>query len=133
RGSTNSLSGAIDGVTLNLKKVTPEGETIVLDVARDEEAILRKAESFVSAYNMLAQQIASLGRYDAATRTAGPMLGDSLLRGIDTQLRRMLSEPVAGMQGRYRTLTNLGIEMTQEGTLKFDHAKFRQALADDPD
>jgi flagellar hook-associated protein 2 len=133
RGSTNSLSGAIDGVTLNLKKVTPEGETIVLDVARDEEAILRKAESFVSAYNMLAQQIASLGRYDAATRTAGPMLGDSLLRGIDTQLRRMLSEPVAGMQGRYRTLTSLGIEMTQEGTLKLDHAKFRQALADDPD
>lgn len=133
RSSNNTLSGAIDGVTLTLKKVTPEGELISLAVQRDDAAIQRKAESFVSAYNALAQQVAALGRYDAATKTAGPLLGDSMLRNVDTQLRRMLSEPVPGTTGAYRTLTSLGIEVTVSGTLQLDATKFKEALAADPD
>ncbi len=133
RSSNNTLTNAIDGVTLTLKKVTPEGETISFAVQRDDAAIQKKAESFVSAYNALAQQVASLGRYDAATKTAGPMLGDSMLRNLDTQLRRMLSEPVAGTTGAYRTLTSLGIEVTVTGTLQLDANKFKAALAADPD
>ena len=133
RSSNNTLSGAIDGVTLTLKKVTPEGELISLAVQRDDAAIQRKAESFVSAYNALAQQVAALGRYDAATKTAGPLLGDSMLRTVDTQLRRMLSEPVPGTTGAYRTLTSLGIEVTVSGTLQLDATKFKEALAADPD
>jgi flagellar hook-associated protein 2 len=133
RGSTNTIADAIDGVTLVLKKVTPEGEAISLSVQRDDAAIQKKAEGFVTAWNALAQQIAALGRYDATTKTAGPLLGDSMLRGIDTQLRRMLGEPVPGTTGEYRTLTSLGIEMTETGTLKLDAAKFQKALAADPD
>lgn len=129
----NAISGAIDGVTLNLKKPTPDGETVALAVARDDTAIQRKAESFVAAWNTLAQQMTTLGRYDSTTRTAGPMLGDSLLRGIDTQLRRMLTEPVPGTSGNYRTLTSLGISMTGSGTLQLDAARFNQALAADPE
>jgi flagellar hook-associated protein 2 len=132
-GATNSISGAIDGVTLNLKKVTAGTDTVSLAVQRDDAAIQKKAENFVAAFNAVAQQVKSLGRYDAATKTAGTLLGDSLLRGIDTQLRRMLSEPVAGTTGSYRTLTSLGIELTANGTLQLDAAKFKAALAADPD
>src|SRR5690606_13398510 len=133
RSNNNALSGAIDGVTLTLKKITPEGELVSLAVQRDDAAIQKKAESFVSAYNALAQQVAALGRYDAATKTAGPLLGDSMLRNVDTQLRRMLSEPVPGTTGSYRTLTSLGIEVTVSGTLQLDSTKFKEALAADPD
>lgn len=133
RSPTNTIGGAIEGVTLNLKKVTPEGETVSLEVQRDDAAIQKKAESFVTAYNALVQQVTTLSRYDAATKTAGPMLGDSLLRTVDTQLRRMLSEPVAGSTGAYRTLTSLGLEITVSGTLQLDAAKFQKALAADPD
>jgi len=131
RGATNAISGAIDGVTLNLKKATA-GETVALVVERDDAAIQKKAEGFVNAYNALAQQIKTLGRYDAATRVAGPMLGDSLLRGLDTQLRRILSDPVPGTTGNYRTLTSLGISVTSTGSLQLDAAKFNEALAADP-
>ena len=133
RSASNAITGAIDGVTLDLKKATAPGETITLTVARDDAAIQKKAEAFVSAYNALAQQMASLGSYDAATQTAGPMLGDSLLRGLDTQLRRMLTEPVPGTTGDYRTLASLGISMTVKGTLQLDAARFQKALAADPD
>jgi flagellar hook-associated protein 2 len=133
RSASNAISGAIDGVTLNLKQATPDGETVSLAVERDNAAILKKTESFVATYNTLAQQIGVLGRYDAATRRAGPMLGDSLLRGIDSQLRRMLGDPVAGTTGTYRTLSSLGIGMTSTGTLELDAQKFQQALAADPD
>lgn len=132
-GATNAITGAIDGVTLSLKKATPDGETVSLSVQRDEAAIQKKAENFVAAFNTLAQQVKSLGRYDAATKTAGTLLGDSLLRGVDTQLRRMLSEPVPGTTGSHRTLTSLGIELTATGTLQLDAAKFKAALATDPD
>jgi flagellar hook-associated protein 2 len=132
-GATNAISGAIDGVTLSLKRATEVGETISLQVERDEAAIQKKAENFVAAFNAVAQQVKSLGRYDAATKTAGTLLGDSLLRGVDTQLRRMLSDPVAGTTGSHRTLTSLGIELTATGTLQLDATKFRAALAADPD
>lgn len=132
-GSTNAITGAIDGVTLSLKKATADGETVSLSVQRDEAAIQKKAENFVAAFNAVAQQVKSLGRYDAATKTAGTLLGDSMLRSVDTQLRRMLSEPVAGITGSYRTLTSLGIELTAGGTLQLDATKFRAALAADPD
>lgn len=132
RSEKNAISGAIDGVTLDLKKVTADGEPVRLDIERDDAAILKKVEAFISSYNSLAQQIKTLGRYDASTRTAGPMLGDSLLRNVDTQLRRILSEPVPGATGDYRTLTSLGISVTSTGTLQLDAAKFREAMAADP-
>lgn len=135
RSAGNAITGAIDGVTLNLKKATAVGETVALVVERDDAAIQKKAESFVSAYNALAQQVNTLGRYDAATKTAGPMLGDSLLRGLDSQLRRMLAEAVpgtTGTTGSYRTLSSIGIGLTATGTLQLDAAKFKAALAADP-
>jgi flagellar hook-associated protein 2 len=133
RSSGNAIDNAIDGVTLNLKKVTGPGETISLSVERDTAAIQKKADTLVAAYNSLTQQIKALGRYDAATETAGPMLGDSLLRGVDTQLRRMVTEPVPGTTGAYRTLSSVGISITATGTLQLDAVKFQKALAADPD
>lgn len=131
--SSNTLSNAIDGVTLNLKKVTPDGEVVSLGVSRDDAAIQTKAESFVTAFNALSTVMTSLGKYDAATETAGALLGDSMLRGMQTQLRRMLSDPVAGTTGDYRTLSSLGISMDATGQLKLDAEKFKDALTEDPD
>lgn len=128
--TTNSVTGAIDGVTLNLKKAEV-GKLVSLDVSRDDAAIQTKAQAFVNSYNTLAQQIATLSRYDAATKTAGPLLGDAMLRGLDTQLRRMLSSPVPGTTGAYTTLASLGITSKIDGTLQLDASKLSAALAAD--
>lgn len=132
RSASNTVTGALDGVTLNLLKAEI-GTQVSLSVARDDASILKKVETFVSGFNTLASQIKTLSRYDAATRTAGPLLGDAMLRGIDSQVRRMLGDAVPGVTGDYRTLASLGITTTATGTLALDAAKFKDALNADPD
>jgi flagellar hook-associated protein 2 len=128
--TSNTVANAIDGVTLSLTAAEP-GEVVAVDVTRDDTAMKGKIETFVGAFNALANQVKVLGAYDAATETAGPLLGDAMLRGIDAQLRRMLSDPVAGVPGN-PTLSSLGISTTADGTLKLDGDKLTKALAADP-
>jgi flagellar hook-associated protein 2 len=128
--ASNTVTGAIDGVTLNLK-AAEVGTTVSLTVERDDSAIQKKVETFVNAYNVLAQQITSLSRYDAATKTAAPLLGDAMLRGMESQIRRVLSEPVAGATGGFNSLASLGITTTASGTLRLDASKLTAALAED--
>lgn len=130
RSESNTVTGAIDGVTLNLR-AAEVGKLVSLEVARDDAAIRTRVQTFVTSYNALATQVKSLGAYDAATKTAGPMIGDSMLRGIDTQLRRLISDPVAGTNGNYTTLSSLGVAMTVGGALELDAAKLDAALAAD--
>lgn len=131
RSAKNTIEGAIDGVTLTLKKAE-EGKLVPVTISRDDAGVLAKAQAFVSAYNSLAQQVKSLSSYDAATRSAGPLLGDSMLRNIETQLRRLVTDPVAGAAQPYTTLASLGITLTVGGTLELDTAKFNAAQAADP-
>ncbi len=133
---TNTIDDAIDGVTLVLKQansIDDTGKTVSLDVARDDAAIQTKAQNFVDAYNTLAKQISTLGGYNADTKTGGALLGDSLLLGVESQTRRIISDPVAGTTGSYRTLASLGITTGADGTLSLDATKFQKALAADPD
>jgi flagellar hook-associated protein 2 len=56
------------------------------------------------------------------------MLGDSLLTGIESQLRRTLSGAVAGASGASQTLAGIGITTQADGSLKLDEAKLKTAL-----
>ncbi len=129
---TNTIDGAIQGVKMVLLKANATGETTSLDVARDNAGIESKAQGLVSVFNNLAAKITSLSSYNAATKSGAPLLGDSLLIGIDSQLRRILSTPVAGISGNYTTLASVGITTNADGTLSLDSAKFQTALNADP-
>ena len=129
---TNTIDGAIQGVKMVLLKANATGVTTSLDVARDTAGIQGKAQGLVDVFNNLAAKISSLSSYDATTKSAGPLLGDSLLVGIDSQVRRILSTPVAGITGNYTTLASLGITTNADGTLSLDAAKFQSALSADP-
>lgn len=127
----NSIDSAIEGVTLDLKKAEP-GVTTSLAVAVDGGGIRDKANSFVTAFNNLANQISKLRSYNAETKAAGPMLGDSLLLNLESRLRSMVTSPVEGATGTFNSLSSIGITTTATGTLSLDSAKFDAALARDP-
>ena len=59
------------------------------------------------------------------------MIGnDSTLRAIQTQLRGLLTTPVAGVSGPYSTLAQLGITSSKsDGTLSVDATKLTSALS----
>jgi flagellar hook-associated protein 2 len=129
---SNTVSSAIDGVTLTLKAPTDEGSTVRLNVDRDDGAIQDAAKKFVDAYNSLAGTIKSLGRYDVGTDTGAPLVGDAMLRNIDSQVRKLISSPVAGVTGNYTTLASLGITTQADGSLKLDTTRFTAALQANP-
>jgi flagellar hook-associated protein 2 len=56
------------------------------------------------------------------------MLGDALLRGIESKIGLDLSNPVDGVTGDFKTLASLGITRQTDGTLKLDSAKLDKAL-----
>jgi len=127
-----NIEGAIEGVSLSLKQAEV-GKMTTLGISVDSAGIREKVGRFVTAYNTLANQAAKLRSYNPETKAAGPLLGDAMLRGIESQLSRLISDPVAGLGSTpYTTLASLGITRDAAGALKLDNTKFDAAIAKDP-
>jgi flagellar hook-associated protein 2 len=129
--ATNVIEGAIDGVTLTLTGQSVAAATTNLAISYDSASVTTRINNFVNAYNTLAAQIKNLRGYDPTTKTAGPMLGDSLLSGIEGQMRRALSDAVPAAGDTYQTLASIGITTQADGTLKVDNTKLQKALSTD--
>lgn len=127
---TNTVDGAIDGVTLTVKQpTTAESGPVGLEVSYDPAAVTSKIKGFVSAYNALMSQISRLRSYDATTQTAGPMIGDSLLTSLESELRRTLTGVVPDQAEGFGTLAAIGITTQLDGTLGIDDTKLQKALS----
>lgn len=127
--TSNTVTKAIDGVTLNLLATTTVDKPVALTVTNDNSSVANRIQTFVSSYNTLQGVIGKLGNYDAASQTAGPLLGDALLTGISSQLRRTLGTPVASISGQLNTLASIGITTNKDGTLALDITKLNNALS----
>jgi flagellar hook-associated protein 2 len=130
--SSNVIDDAIEGVSINLLKAEV-GVKTTLNVSFDTTSVTTRIQSFVTEYNNMQAQLTKLGNYDAASKTAGPLLGDSLLRSIQQDMRRGLTNPVTGQSAEFAALSSIGITTTATGTLELDTAKLNKALSADPD
>lgn len=127
--TSNAVSDVMEGVTLNLLK---EGATTTFGVANDTDGATKKVNDLVAAYNNAINLINTQSAYDPTTKKAGVLSGDSTLRAIQTQLRSLLTTPVAGVSGPYSTLAQLGITSSKsDGTLSVDATKLSTALSTD--
>lgn len=128
--SSNTVTGVLDGVTLTLLK-TNVGTPTSLTVSKDSTTALTTAiNSFVKAYNDAAKSMKDLGFYDASTKKAGALQGDSALRGAQGQVRSFL-QTVAGGTSTYQTLSDIGVSLEKDGTLKLDSTKLTKAVEAD--
>lgn len=129
--STNQISDAIDGVTLNLAKAN-EGTSYTLGVALDSKAATTAVQAFVTAYNAAINTMAALTKYDPATQVAASLNGDGMVRSTAQQLRNLVGGAVSGA-GVFKHLSDVGITTQADGTLKLDSAKLTTALGTDSD
>ncbi len=128
--ATNTVTGAVEGLTLNLKQVDP-GTLHALVVADDVAQVTSKIRKFVTDYNAVAKTLRSLQAYEPTTGKAGALLGDAYVRGLENQLRRDLSNPVADLAGGYTSLASIGVKTDATGQLVVDDAKLSAALTAD--
>jgi flagellar hook-associated protein 2 len=127
-----TITDAIDGVTISLL-AKDAGEVKTLTIANDTSAVTASIGTFVSQFNSLAQTMGGLRSYDPTSKKAGALLGDSMLRTIESDVRNKLTDRVSGLAGNYQSLASIGITTNKDGTLKLDSAKLKTALANDYD
>ncbi len=130
--SSNTVTDAIPGVTLNLLS-PPAGNTpVTINVSDDNQTITNNINTFVSAYNNVIQFIKNNASYNASTQTAGPLQGDATVNDVQMALGDFVSQQVAGLTGTYTSLSQIGITTQDDGTMSLDSSKLATALQQDP-
>lgn len=129
--SSNTITDAIDGLTLNLAKGTLASPgTATVTVAQNTGTVTAAVNAFVKAYNDAIKQIKSATAYDAANKKASTLTGDSTVRSIQSRLGSLVQAEVTGVTGGISRLSDVGITVQSDGTLAADSAKLAAAIAD---
>ncbi|PYB19474.1 flagellar filament capping protein FliD [Serratia marcescens] len=136
--STNSISDALQGVTIDLKTKTKTNEPQHLVISTNTAGTTDKIKEWVDSYNSLLDTFNALSKFtpvktgEAPNPTNGPLLGDNTLRGIQSSIKSALS--AAQDNPELKGLGNLGISTnTKTGKLEIDSAKLKKAMDEKPD
>jgi flagellar hook-associated protein 2 len=127
--SSNTITTALSGVTLSLTGVSATNTPATLSVSTDTSTIESNISAFVSAYNTLETSFQSLGGYDSATSTAGPMMGNALLSSIQSQVQNALYSVVNTGSSTYNSLASIGITTNSDGSLSLNNTTLSNALS----
>jgi len=125
---SNTISGAIEGVTLNLLAVDA-ATPVTLTVARDTAAVQSRIEEFVAAYNTAVGFFAGQFDFDPDTGWAGVLFGDYRLEGLQHDLARSVGNAVVGATGEFASLSEIGIRVQANGTLMVESSTLASALS----
>ena len=126
RGS-NTISDVLEGVTLTLTKETTAAAS--LSVAEDFGGARSAIDAFVKAHNDTQTTLKNLTNYNAETRTAATLTGDSSARSIQSQVRNLVGGALSGL-GDTTRLADIGITFDKDGKLTVDSSKLDAALKD---
>jgi flagellar hook-associated protein 2 len=134
-GVSNQVSTAIDGITLNLLK-GPEAPATALSttltISKDNSSLSTGVNALVKAFNDFSSTASGLGTYNAATKKAGALNGDSTLRTAQNSFRSVLGNIPAAVAGSsFQRLSDIGVSLQKNGTLSVDSAKLSAAISDD--
>lgn len=124
--ASNELSGVVEGLTLRLRKET--ATPVDVSVTRDRDAIVNAIKTFADAYNQLTAYITGQTKYDATTKVGGTLQGDSAATGLQSQLRAVLAT-ISGASAAFPRLSDVGLQIQRDGTLKVDSAKLNAATS----
>jgi flagellar hook-associated protein 2 len=121
--TNNTVTGAIQGVTLNLVSQAP-GSPVDLTVGPDTNQITSAITNFVSAYNTVIGDINAQYVVDPTGATPAPPLeSDTSLRTLQSSILNDASYALPGatgstaVNGGIVNLASLGINMNNDGTL----------------
>lgn len=125
--STNSVSGAIPGVSLSL--LTAGGSSTVT-VGNDVSAFVTSVQSFVTAFNSTMSTMNQLTAYNGPSGQSGPLIGNAGIQTLRTQLLNLISgQGVGTVPGsQYASLGSVGVNLNQDGTLTLDTGTLTNAL-----
>lgn len=126
--SGSTFSDVVSGVSITaISETTSDGTaTITQDVAKATEAI----DAFIENFNGLIDNVNDLGRAGTEdAQSSSPLVGDSVLRNLTSQLRRTIFSTIDETQPEgVQTLSDIGINVDRNGKLELDSSKLGDLL-----
>ncbi|AYQ36835.1 flagellar hook-associated 2 domain-containing protein [Burkholderia aenigmatica] len=130
--STNTVTTAIAGVTLNLTSAAVgAAQAQTLTIASDTKTQATAINNFVNLYNTLVTTMGTLTQFTAGAASQGPLLGDSTLSTVKNTLASLVTQGVKSGSSTI-TLSSIGITLQADGTLQTDSTKLNTALQSNP-
>ena len=127
--SSNTVSDAIDGVTLTLLKADV-GVTHTLDISVNTKNVSTAVSALVDSYNKYITSFNSITAY--SEKGSGTLLGDAIARSVSSQVRQILTGSVASITSSgNNSLANLGITTNKDGSLKLNSVTLDSVIAND--
>ncbi len=127
-GNSNTVTTAVDGLTINLLKTTSTATNI--NITRDNSKITNLATALVKAFNDAHTTVVNLGSYNPTTKAAGALNGDSTLRTSQNMLRSIVTTVPSELKDNdYTRLSDIGISMQKDGSLSIDTSKLNKAIS----
>ena len=103
--ATNTVSDAIENVSINLKSAGSASLDIDIDTAQVKSSITQ----FVASYNGFIGTVNQLTQYDPDTRVAGDLNGDGVTRSITSNIQRIIGNPIGAVGDDFTILAEAGI------------------------
>ncbi|CUA85273.1 Flagellar capping protein FliD [Gulbenkiania indica] len=135
---SNTVSDAIEGVTLTLKKAQDADDAALrMNVSRDTSGVKKTLDEFVKSYNDLNKMLkeataATPGTKPGESGTAAPLNGITAIRNIQSQLRVAFGA-VTDNGGTFKFASQLGLTFSKDGQLSLDSTKLNKAIDEAPD
>jgi flagellar hook-associated protein 2 len=124
--ASNTLSNVSDGLSLTLAKVSTT--PVSVKVATDTTSMTNAINDFVKAFNALNSYIHDQTKYDATSKSGGPLQGDPSIIGFQNQMRTILNTNSTA-SSMYSRLSDIGITVQADGSLSASSSKLTAALA----
>jgi len=131
--ASNAVSSTISGVTFTLKGTTEVGAPVNIAISKNDSKITEAVGDFVEKFNELDDTLTQLGGYNLETKQASPLLGDSTIRSVESQIRKLLLSSSTDAEGNTSSLATIGITTDRNGKLVLDSAKLQSSLTDNRD
>lgn len=122
--ASNTVTGAVQGLTLNLLSANP-GVEVSLGVAPDTTQASSAINQFVSDYNTIISAISA--QYTDSGSGEGVLATDSTLRNLQSTLLGAIDYTAPG-SSTLANLSSLGISVGNDGTLTVDSATLQSTL-----
>lgn len=131
----NVVEDAIQGVTLNLQRITDDGD-VSLSISADHSATEDRIEEILNAYNEIVKFLNKETKVtvNGTETSTGPLQGEIAVRGLTRALSSALIRQVdSGGSLELDSLASIGARLQPDGTIKLDSDDFQEALASNED
>jgi flagellar hook-associated protein 2 len=134
--STNTISNAVTGLTINLAGSSLSGTSI--KVSNSSAGVAAAVSNVASSLNAAIAGITTEIKYTPATKsasasgstaaTAGPLIGNFTATNLESQLL----QAVSGAEASGLSATSIGLTVSSAGTVSFKNSTFESAYASNP-